>query len=310
MSNALRDAVWQNGPTDPTMKFVLLSLCDRADKHGYCWPSHDDTAKRTGFSKKTVKTATKKLEDAGWIRTEARYATGRERSSNGIYINADMLLGGVTATPPNPVEVGKELPQVGTLLPQVGYVLPPGGVTATPESFIESFNEPEEVAAAPAPAIVDPIEELDRHFYGLTLLHPPADPKAYRRTWEEPLKTFLAHAGGDVEQAKTLIAQAVELARTPTWRPEPYPLSSPHSIVNIATRHLAERKGTTAAVDADSLWSQALDAIRHNRFSDGRLKAAINAVGFDNIRSANGYDTDRLKSRLAREYTRAPAGAV
>lgn len=303
MSNALRDAVWQNGPTDPTMKFVLLSLCDRADKHGYCWPSHDDTAKRTGFSKKTVKTATKKLEDAGWIRTEVRYATGRERSSNGIYINADMLLGGVAATPPNPVEVGKELPQVGTLLPQVGYVLPPGGVTVTPESFIESFNEPEEEAPHPAA----PLDVLREHFRQRTGIEPNDRTGVYDRDWRKPLEALLGMANNDPAAAALLVDRALAVARGDNERRKVYTVTCPRSILSIATNLVAAQGATASAADDDSLWQRAVQAVTRRDYSDERLKAAIRAIGgTGSIATANGHDAANLKRQLGAAY-RAPA---
>ena len=301
MSNDLRDAVWQNGPTDPTMKFVLLSLCDRADKHGYCWPSHDDTAKRTGFSKKTVKTATKKLEDAGWIRTEVRYATGRERSSNGIYINADMLLGGVAVTPPNPVEVGKELPQVGTLLPQVGYVLPPGGVTVTPESFIESFNEPEEEAPHPAP-----LDALREHFRQRTGIEPNDRTGVYDRDWRKPLEALLGMANNDPAAAALLVDRALAVARGDNERRKTYTVSCPRSLVGIAANVAATQQTAVVAADDDTIWQRALHAVGRSDYSDDRLKAAIRAIGGSGrIAGANGHDTERLKRELVLAYQRS-----
>jgi hypothetical protein len=283
------------------MKFVLLSLCDRADKHGYCWPSHDDTAKRTGFSKKTVKTATKKLEDAGWIRTEVRYATGRERSSNGIYINADMLLGGVAVTPPNPVEVGKELPQVGTLLPQVGYVLPPGGVTVTPESFIESFNEPEEEAPHPAP-----LDALREHFRQRTGIEPNDRTGVYDRDWRKPLEALLGMANNDPAAAALLVDRALAVARGDNERRKTYTVSCPRSLVGIAANVAATQQTAVVAADDDTIWQRALHAVGRSDYSDDRLKAAIRAIGGSGrIAGANGHDTERLKRELVLAYQRS-----
>jgi len=283
------------------MKFVLLSLCDRADKHGYCWPSHDDTAKRTGFSKKTVKTATKKLEDAGWIRTEVRYATGRERSSNGIYINADMLLGGVAVTPPNPVEVGKELPQVGTLLPQVGYVLPPGGVTVTPESFIESFNEPEEEAPHPAP-----LDALREHFRQRTGIEPNDRTGVYDRDWRKPLEALLGMANNDPAAAALLVDRALAVARGDNERRKTYTVSCPRSLLGIASNLAATQQTAAAVADDDTIWQRALHAVGRSDYSDDRLKAAIRAIGGSGrIAGANGHDTERLKRELVLAYQRS-----
>jgi hypothetical protein len=298
MSNDLRDAVWQNGPTDPTMRFVLMSLCDRADKNGYCWPSHDDTSRRTGFTKKTVRTATKKLEADGWIRTEVRYASGRERSSNGIYINADMLLGVVTATTPSAAEVGNELPQVG-------YVLPPGVVTVTPESFIESVNEKEEEAPAPA---IEPAAALREHFVKRTAIQPNDRTGVYDRDWQQPLGQLLALAGGDVASAVALLDRALAVARGDNERRKTYTVSCPRSLLGIASNLAATQQTAAAVADDDTIWQRALAAVTRRDFTDERLKAAIRAIGgTGRIASANGHDTETLKRSLGHAYRNVAA---
>lgn len=306
MSNRLRDAVWENGPTDPTMKFVLMSICDRADENGYCWPSHDDTAKRTGYTRKTVKTATKNLIDAGWIRTEVRYTTGRERSSNGIYVNVNMLLSGVTATPLDAPLVGYELPQVGTQLPQVGYVLPPGGVTVTPESFIESVNESEEEEAHPPAPAIEPTMALREHFAKRTIIQPNDRTGVYERDWAQPLGQLLALAGGDVAAAISLIDRALAVARGENDRRKTYTVSCPRSIMGIASNLSATQQTAAAVADDDTLWQRAVAAVTRSDYTDGRLKAAIYAIGgTGRIRSANGHDTENLKRSLGHAYRNA-----
>lgn len=47
MSNKRMTAVWDKSLQKGTKLLALLSLADRADDDGHCWPSHTDTAKRT-----------------------------------------------------------------------------------------------------------------------------------------------------------------------------------------------------------------------------------------------------------------------
>ena len=295
MSNRLRDAVWENGPTDPTMTLILMSICGRANEDGYCWPSHDDTAKRTGYSRKTVKTATKKLVDAGWIRTEVRYTIGRERSSNGIYVNINMLFSGVVVTPQDAPLVGYELPQVGTLLP-------PGGVAATPESFIESVNEIKNDRA--------PLDGLREHFVKRTTIQPNDRTGTYDRNWKEPLEAILAQTGNDAAAAAALIDAALDIAWGKNGSGKTYPVASPRSIATIAANLTAAGKATTTAADDETIWQRALNAISRKDYSDDRLKAAIRAIGGSGrIASANGHETDQLRRQLANEYRRIPTPA-
>ena len=46
MSNKRLTAVWDLSAQKGTKLLTLLSLADRSDDDGYCWPSHEDTAKR------------------------------------------------------------------------------------------------------------------------------------------------------------------------------------------------------------------------------------------------------------------------
>ena len=50
-----------------TDKFVLVALADYADDEGMCYPSHKKTAKRTGASVATVKRATRRLQESGYL---------------------------------------------------------------------------------------------------------------------------------------------------------------------------------------------------------------------------------------------------
>lgn len=51
----------------PNAKLVLISLADRADKDGHCWPSLADTHRRTGISRRHIQRCLNDLELAGHI---------------------------------------------------------------------------------------------------------------------------------------------------------------------------------------------------------------------------------------------------
>jgi len=51
----------------PSQKIVLLSLADRADEDGYCYPSMDRLVLDTSQSETDIKKALRKLEKLGLI---------------------------------------------------------------------------------------------------------------------------------------------------------------------------------------------------------------------------------------------------
>lgn len=52
---------------DPSLKIVLLSLADRADEDGYCYPSMDRLVLDSSQSEIDIKKALRKLEELGLI---------------------------------------------------------------------------------------------------------------------------------------------------------------------------------------------------------------------------------------------------
>lgn len=170
----------------------------------------------------------------------------------------------------------------------------------------KSTNEEEEEAPSPAPAI-EPVMALREHFVKRTAIQPNDRTGVYDRDWRQPLEVLLRMAGGDPAAAAILVDRALAVARGDNERRKVYTVSCPRSLVSIAANIGATEQATTAAIDADSLWSQAIAAISRREFSDSRLKAAIRAVGFDAIRSANGHNTDQLKRELARAWQTAAA---
>jgi DNA-binding Lrp family transcriptional regulator len=289
MSKELRDAVWQNGPPDPTQRFVLMSLADRADDEGYCWPSHNDTAKRTGYTRRTVINAMKKLEADGWITSEVRYKRGHERTSNGTRINAKRLL-------------GSELNSLGSEpnAPQVVNVVHGGSELNSPESYLESYKENK----GDAP---DPVLALQEHFVNRASVQPNEQNGKYEREWRKPLQTFLVQADNDLEKAKAFMDAALDVA----WsgkNGKVYSIPRPGSLQPFyQTQAAAARSIVTGAAD-DEVWGWAMKCVKRGKVlptDDKRLIQAIKAVGWQTVAGATEYNQNEIKGRLIREYRNA-----
>jgi len=67
MSNKSSSRIWDYSETTKTARLVLLSLADRADTDGFCWPSITDIAKRTKAKYETVVRILPALEHRGEI---------------------------------------------------------------------------------------------------------------------------------------------------------------------------------------------------------------------------------------------------
>jgi len=65
MSNKRLTAVWEHSTQKGTKLLALLSLADRADNDGYCWPSHKDTAQRARSKRTYVLSILPEIEKAG-----------------------------------------------------------------------------------------------------------------------------------------------------------------------------------------------------------------------------------------------------
>ena len=65
MSNKRLTAVWEHSEQEKTALLALLSLADRADDDGFCWPSHEDTAQRARTSRTYVGDLLRKIEECG-----------------------------------------------------------------------------------------------------------------------------------------------------------------------------------------------------------------------------------------------------
>ena len=272
MSIDIMAAVWKNGPANSTDRFVLLSLADRADETGYCYPSYTDIAKRCSVTRPTVVKSMNRLREEGWLRTEAQYKKDGSRSSNGIYIDLCRL---------SAVAVG--------------------GKESLPKS---SINHQSETPSNPVAVLAD-------HFRAKTGIEPPHESaSSWRDNWQPTLSAILDRADGDIERAKAVIDASLEFAwgRGNNTKGRTYPVASPHSLRTISVNQAATQQTVAAVADDDTIWQRALAAVTRRDFTDERLKAAIRAIGgTGRIASANGHDTEMLKRSLGHAYRNVAA---
>lgn len=92
MAHELQNLIWLVSTKRTSEKFVLMALCDRANKKTHmCWPSHKDISKRTGYSNKTVRRAIKTLCELGIISYVKRRKEDGGLTSNLYTIHAEKL---------------------------------------------------------------------------------------------------------------------------------------------------------------------------------------------------------------------------
>lgn len=301
MSYALQRAVWQNGPTERNQFNVLQALADYADDDGgNVFPSIPTLAEKCRMSSSTVIRALDGLVSGGWV-TRKR----RKNAVNTYQIVVAKLSGYVNLTHPDTAEPAEDV----NLTPQDMSFCNVGYVKMTPDPItITSHLEKEEEAPSPAPAI-EPAMTLREHFVKRTAIQPNDRTGVYERDWAAPLGQLLALAGGDVAAAISLIDRALAVARGDNERRKVYTVSSPRSLMGIASNLSATQQTAVAVADDDTLWQRALAAVTRSDYTDGRLKAAIYAIGGSGrIRSANGHDTENLKRSLGNAYrTATPA---
>ena len=127
MAHELQNLVWLV-PTERTSeKFVLMALCDRANKKtNMCWPSHNDISKRTGLSNKTVRRAIKTLRELGIISYVQRRKADGGLTSNLYTIHAEKL--------------AKYAADVPMMTGPPGEHDPRGTVTMTEKPLTRTFN--------------------------------------------------------------------------------------------------------------------------------------------------------------------------
>jgi len=81
MSNLALAWAWQQDlPITP--KLILVSIADRANEDGICWPSIDDFRKRTGKTSRTVNKCIAELIDGELIQRRERFSPNGGQLSN------------------------------------------------------------------------------------------------------------------------------------------------------------------------------------------------------------------------------------
>jgi predicted transcriptional regulator len=89
---ALLNLAWKLKGMKSSTKFVMIALCDYANKETFlCFPSHNSIARRTCLSASTVQRAIKDLCDLGLISYANRYDDKGNYTSNHYFIQIDRL---------------------------------------------------------------------------------------------------------------------------------------------------------------------------------------------------------------------------
>ena len=88
MSYVVQNLAWKVEGLKPSTKFVLIALCDYANKQKFtAWPSHNSIAKKTGLSISSVQRAIKCLRGHGLLSYENRYDKKGHNLTNLYQIN-------------------------------------------------------------------------------------------------------------------------------------------------------------------------------------------------------------------------------
>ena len=105
MSYIVQNLAWKVEGLKPSTKFVLIALCDYANKQEFtAWPSHNSIAKRTGLSISSVQRAIKCLCDRGLLSYRNRFGEKGYKQTNLYQINLSRLQE-LTALPENVVSM-------------------------------------------------------------------------------------------------------------------------------------------------------------------------------------------------------------
>lgn len=70
----------------PTLKLVLIAVCNYADEDGVCWPSQARLARECCLTERSVRDALKRLEEMKLIRREERHDNAYRRQTDMIFI--------------------------------------------------------------------------------------------------------------------------------------------------------------------------------------------------------------------------------
>lgn len=87
MSAKLSGLIWEAGPKERMLRFVLLAIADNANDDGYAYPGVESLADKCLFTQRYVISSIQKLEESGWLRVDRKARNG----GNEYYIDVDKL---------------------------------------------------------------------------------------------------------------------------------------------------------------------------------------------------------------------------
>ncbi|WP_188233295.1 helix-turn-helix domain-containing protein [Vibrio sp. Y2-5] len=90
--------VWDNMELKGNNKLVMLCLADFANDEGYCYPSIETIARKSGIAESTTKGVIKRLVEGGFLQKKQRSKLGdsgrRVATSNAYYLNIGKVISG------------------------------------------------------------------------------------------------------------------------------------------------------------------------------------------------------------------------
>ncbi len=162
MSVRVMAAVWSNGPTDSSQRFVLLALADNAsDDGGNAYPSIAELARKCALSERTVIRALDALIESGYLLRQ------RRRNTSNVY---QIVLSALVSDNLSLTEVTNCHPGSDTMSsPEVTQCHVGGDTVSHDPSFNRQSNRQSNLGreapppAPPAPAAFQPVpEEVQR----------------------------------------------------------------------------------------------------------------------------------------------------
>lgn len=152
MSIKVMSWVWDEGPREPTERFLLLALADIADDAGKCWPAVGTVAARCCMSERNARRIIRKLEDGGWLETQAQ--AGRNHT-NVYHIRKPDNLSARTICPPGQMKHENRTNEA---------LKPDTAMSAEPSRTIKEPSIDREAAKTPAEIIFDAVALFDPAF--------------------------------------------------------------------------------------------------------------------------------------------------
>lgn len=202
-------------------KFVLVTLANYADEHGYCYPSQSRLADDTGQSERTVRTHLAALEAAGVIRRERRFDKAGHRTSDAFWLSG---LPEKLAARPAEKSAGRRraLPAESSGRPPESFAVPTGNfrqsLPENPAAYIrnEPSYEPSVETTEGTPPL-PPVREMPYAAFAAMCEGLGSDPKKATGRYKEQqiaISSDLLNDGYTCDQ----IRRVSRYIRSQTWR--------------------------------------------------------------------------------------------